>query len=400
MARTTARSTATTRGARATGARIAAAAIAAIALGACSHAIGSGDTAPSTTAAPTTGCGRKTRTYYIAADRVAWDYAPRGHNLITGKPWGDVEKTYVQSGPDRIGKVYEKSLYRAYTDASFTKLAPRPADQASMGFLGPLIQAEVGDTIVVHFKNNTPFPASMHPHGVFYAKDSEGAPYDDGTSGADKADDTVPRGGTHTYVWQVPERAGPGPRDESSVMWMYHSHVDEIADTNSGLVGPIVVTRCGMARADGSPEDVDRQEFALFTVENENQSHWLHENIQRYTGDPSSVDVDDDDFNESNLMHSINGYVYGNGPMFTMKQGERVRWYVMSMGTEVDLHTPHWHGNTVTVMGMRTDVVQLLPAAMVVADMVPDDPGIWLFHCHVNDHIRAGMLARYQVLPS
>ena len=29
----------------------------------------------------------------------------------------------------------------------------------------------------------------------------------------------------------------------------------------------------------------------------------------------------------------------------TMRQGERVRWYVMGMGTEVDLHTPHWHGN-------------------------------------------------------
>jgi hephaestin len=31
--------------------------------------------------------------------------------------------------------------------------------------------------------------------------------------------------------------------------------------------------------------------------------------------------------------------------------------------------------------------------------MVPDDPGIWLFHCHVNDHITAGMITRYQVLP-
>jgi hephaestin len=69
----------------------------------------------------------------------------------------------------------------------------------------------------------------------------------------------------------------------------------------------------------------------------------------------------------------------------------------MSMGTEVDLHTPQWHGNTVTVGGMRIDTVSLLPASMVVADMAPDNPGIWLFHCHVNDHITAGMLTRYQV---
>jgi hephaestin len=48
---------------------------------------------------------------------------------------------------------------------------------------------------------------------------------------------------------------------------------------------------------------------------------------------------------------------------------------------------------------MRMDVTSLLPAQMLVADMVPDDPGTWLFHCHVNDHILAGMATRYQVLP-
>jgi manganese oxidase len=60
-------------------------------------------------------------------------------------------------------------------------------------------------------------------------------------------------------------------------------------------------------------------------------------------------------------MHSINGSVYGNMPVITMRRGERVRWYAMDMGTEVDLHSPHWHGNTPLVNGMRMDVVQLLP---------------------------------------
>jgi hephaestin len=80
-----------------------------------------------------------------------------------------------------------------------------------------------------------------------------------------------------------------------------------------------------------------------------------------------------------------------------MKKGERVRWYVMDLGTETDLHTPHWHGNTVLVTGMRTDSLSLLPGSMVVADMVPDDVGTWLYHCHVNDHITAGMQALYTV---
>ena len=55
-------------------------------------------------------------------------------------------------------------------------------------------------------------------------------------------------------------------------------------------------------------------------------------------------------------------------------------------------------GNTVTSNGMRSDMIQLLPGMMMVSDMVPDDPGTWLFHCHVNDHIAAGMLSRYRVV--
>ena len=133
---------------------------------------------------------------------------------------------------------------------------------------------------------------------------------------------------------------------------------------------------------------------------NENLNTYLEANVRRYAepSEPGENEADGDEFEESNLMHSINGYVFGNQPMITMRRGLRVRWYTMSMGTEVDLHTPHWHGNTVAVNGMRMDTVSLLPAGMVVADMVPDDPGTWLFHCHVNDHIAAGMMTRYTVV--
>ena len=125
---------------------------------------------------------------------------------------------------------------------------------------------------------------------------------------------------------------------------------------------------------------------------NENESPYLDDNLQQFAGAPTrSIPDDRGGFEESNLMHSINGYVYGNGPLMTANAGQRVRWYLMTLGTEVDLHTPHWHGNTVTTTGMRTDVLELLPASMMTADMVPDDPGTWLFHCHVNDHIAAGM---------
>jgi FtsP/CotA-like multicopper oxidase with cupredoxin domain len=34
---------------------------------------------------------------------------------------------------------------------------------------------------------------------------------------------------------------------------------------------------------------------------------------------------------------------------------------------------------------------------MMSGDMQPDARGTWLFHCHVTDHISAGMSARYRV---
>jgi FtsP/CotA-like multicopper oxidase with cupredoxin domain len=342
----------------------------------------------------------QTRTYYIAANEVEWNYAPSGKNQITGKSFDEDASVFTKQGPDRIGSTYIKSLYQAYTDATFKTLKKRTPAEEHLGYQGPVIRGVVGDTIKVVFKNNLDRPASVHVHGVFYDKSSEGAPYADGTSGAAKNDDGVAPGATYTYTYEVPERAGPGPMDGSSVMWMYHSHTDEVADDYSGLVGPMVITKASAARADGTPNDVDREFFLQFKVSNENASPYLERNIAKFAGAPATVNTDDEDFGESNLMHSINGYVYGNEPLeaLTMKKGERVRWYLMGMGTEVDLHTPHWHGNTVTALGMRTDVVNLLPASMVVADMVPDDVGTWLFHCHVNDHISAGMITRYRVL--
>jgi hephaestin len=312
-----------------------------------------------------------------------------------------VSSKYTVRGTDRIGSTYIKSLYREYTDASFTTLKPRPPEWQHLGMLGPVIRGVVGDKIKVVFKNNLDRGASIHVHGVFYTKANEGAPYNDGTTAGDKADDAVPPGESHTYQWTVPERAGPGPMDGSSIMWMYHSHTNEVSDDYAGLVGPMIITKASMARPDGTPIDVDRELVMQFKVSNENASPYLQRNIDTFATDPTSVNPDDGDFQESNLMHTINGYVFGNQPLssMTVRKGQRVRWYLMGMGTEVDLHTPHWHGNTVLIGGMRTDVASLLPATMVTADMVPDDVGTWLFHCHVNDHITAGMLTRYRVVP-
>ena len=359
------------------------------------------------------GSSSKVRTYYVAADEVDWDYAPGGVNKMMGMKFEGYSTLFTERGPHRIGTVYRKALYREYTDDTFTRLKPRALEWEHTGILGPILRAEVGDTLRILFKNNATRPYSMHPHGVLYRKDSEGAPYDDGTSGADKADDAVPPGKTHLYTWEVPERAGPGPNDPSSIVWLYHSHTNELKDVESGLVGAMIITRRGMGDADGKPKDVDREFVCLYLLFDENVSWYLDHNIKTFTTDPKGVNnlefapVDNEGnfsgvgsgFTIANAKFAINGYIYGTGPMMTMRKGERVRWYLVALGEQFSVHTPHWHGNVVLHDGKRTNVVPLMQAQMETVDMVPDNPGIWMFHCHIDDHMDAGMVTLYKVEP-
>ena len=352
------------------------------------------------------------RTYCIAVDEIDWDYTPMGRDQMMGMPYDKMTAMWFESGKHQIGRVYHKAVYREYTDNTFSTLKKRTPEWEHLGLLGPTLHAEVGDTIQIFFKNNGTQPYSLHPHGVFYEKSSEGSYYNDGANDPSHNGIVAP-GGTHTYIWKVPERSGPGPSDPSSIVWLYHSHNFEGHDTNAGLIGTIIVTKKGMARPDGTPKDVDREFVTSYFIIDENNSPYLDQNIQAHTTEPKTVNKLDGNpgdpngnfsivgsgFIASNIRLTINGYLFGNMPMMTMHKGEHVRWYLVSLGNGFNFHTPHWHGNVVTVNGSRTDVILLSPAQMVTADMMPDNIGTWMYHCHVSDHMEAGMMAMYQVLP-
>ena len=44
-------------------------------------------------------------------------------------------------------------------------------------------------------------------------------------------------------------------------------------------------------------------------------------------------------------------------------------------------------------------MVNAQPAQMEVIDLTIDNPGTWMFHCHVDDHMDAGMNALFRILP-
>jgi len=75
-------------------------------------------------------------------------------------------------------------------------------------------------------------------------------------------------------------------------------------------------------------------------------------------------------------MHGINGYLYGNLKGLDMKNPDKVRWYLLSMGGEHDRHSATFVGNTVVKNGMRKAVIPLLPASTIEVDMQPNK-GTW-----------------------
>ncbi|XP_066496065.1 hephaestin [Tiliqua scincoides] len=338
-----------------------------------------------------------TRVYFLAIHEVDWNYAPLGKNMVTGQRITNdpAASQFLQSSKNRIGSIYKKTVYKEYTDATYTSEIPKPA---WLGFLGPIIRAEVGDTIIVHLKNFAKRPFSIHPHGVFYAKDSEGSLYPDKSSGNLKKDDALAPGGNHTYTWTVPQDHGPTADDSACLTWIYHSHVNAPKDIATGLIGPLLICREGTLKSISQRRhDVDLDFFLMFSVIDENESWQLGDNIASFCEDPGSVDKDHEGFRESNKMHAINGYVFGNLPEISVCAGEHISWHLFGMGSEVDVHTAFFHGQTLTVRGHRTDVTSLFPATFVVAEMVPQSVGKWLLSCQVHDHLQGGMEALYTV---
>jgi multicopper oxidase len=338
---------------------------------------------------------RKTRHYYIAAEAVPWDFVPAGRDEVCGLTL----PAAVLANHTRT-----KLRYIQYTDASFAARAIAPE---SLGILGPVLRGVVGEYLAVTFLNRTGQPLSMHPHGVHYDKDSEGAYYLPGPGrGA-----AVAPGAKFTYVWQLDESAGPLPGEPSSKAWLYHSHVLGDSETNLGLIGCIIVTDPKRARADGTPADVDREFATLFMIFDESGPDLTPVASAGAKSPPAGATAapgagakapvswaQAQELAQAGERYAINGQAFGNLHGLEMNEGERTRWYLFALGSETDFHTAHWHGLRVIEEGRRrTDVVDLLPATMKVADLVADNPGEWLFHCHVAEHMQEGMFARLTV---
>jgi manganese oxidase len=279
------------------------------------------------------------RDYWVAAVPTSWNIVPNGRDAIMNMP------------VDRADSIFPTVVYRRYTKG-WRKPLPNAVHSSADGLLipGPLIKARVGDLIRVHFKNMDTLrhaPHSMHFHGVHYRPSSDGA-YVPGFSGGDA--DVKPG---HTWTYRL--RAG----NDSWGVWPYHDHSPSMHDSIAGgMFGMLSILK----RHQPAP---DREFEVVFTP--------------------------------FGKFMSIDGRAFvGNTPVFKSRVGDLVQWDVMAMGSEH--HTFHVHGHRwLDPSGVPRDTVTVGPAESFQIRWREEDPGTWLYHCHVEDHMMRGMIGIYRV---
>jgi manganese oxidase len=239
---------------------------------------------------------------------------------------------------------------------------------------GPTLRVTEGDLVRVHLINHLPEPTTIHWHGVDVPTGMDGVP---GLS-----QDAVEPGDSFTYEFIANT---PGTR-------MYHSHTDTDAQIQLGLYGALIIDP-----RQPEAEHFDR-EFTYILTEKSldytpdvalGQSDILH----RDGGNGRGGDLQKDLF----LMNGRAGTAIDG---MTIAPGQKIRIRLINLGNLQ--HAMHLHGQSFRIIATDGNPVpsgfQLLKDTVLIGpgeryDLAVDgtNPGVWMFHCHINNHAANGM---------
>jgi FtsP/CotA-like multicopper oxidase with cupredoxin domain len=97
-----------------------------------------------------------------------------------------------------------------------------------------------------------------------------------------------------------------------------------------------------------------------------------------------------------NYDWTINGRPFSDTRPLTVQEGQRTRLTLNNMS--MMWHPMHLHGHTFQLTrpdgrpGPRKDTVIVLPMQKLTVDLVANNPGEWMLHCHNTYHQEAGMM--------
>ena len=366
--------------------------------------------------------------YWIQLENHPWDLCPRNVDRmlgsLTGLPMeaaGDMvftspTETHYQIHGNNIFR--DALIFRRYKPPvdggepwtvpddrkvnpwDLNERDPRERDDAgnmitgTMGTIpGPTIECDVGDDVIIHFKNRderkesdgtTPIPInkrihSLHTHGFVFAQQFDGAyplsrldlnqPISAGAEegiweqvpapggGADtlkqfknaagnafKRGDRVPPGGTFDYRWSTigwPTTAG---------VWIYHDHsIDDVTSTGAGAIGFVVIHNTNDENdVKETPAQLPNGSVNGSPIPNPEQDPQGQKVIEPPTEAQYLLL-----FHELNSFPCINGRVFlGNTPTVIAGPKTKMRFGVAGMGDHRNgFHTFHIHGHRWVIPG-------------------------------------------------
>jgi len=244
---------------------------------------------------------------------------------------------------------------------------------------GPEIRVPEGDLVRVTLRNKLSVPTTVHWHGI------HSRPEMDGPAGLNQA--AVQPGEEFVYEF-IATPAG--------TRW-YHSHADPALQVPMGLYGPLIVE----PKASIRPSTYDR-EYTLMLGE------WDSELTPDVAAGRAPRGAKDQLLRGGELgadMFLVNGKAHGAIPPLVVKEGERVLIRLINAGHMA--HPVHGHGHTFKLvatdgnpipLGMEwlKDTVLVGPAERYDLEFVADNPGVWMFHCHIEHHMANGMMTVIQ----
>jgi FtsP/CotA-like multicopper oxidase with cupredoxin domain len=291
--------------------------------------------APTLASSPVLAATGGRKEYWLQAEEVRWNIVPTGRDAMMDK------------------KVKGKTKFTAYAYRPYSAGFAAPLGPATIP--GPLIEAETGDAVVVNFRNKLGTPVTIHPHGILYSQDMDGAykgKYTDPGGFVQKHQ-------TFQYVWEA--------REGTEGAWLYHDHgpMDPIP-VYKGLFGPLLIRKAGAPRP--------TREF----------------NVAFHSFSPAATGL-------SANFSCINGRAYaGNTPTLEANVGDTVAFNVYAIDNF--FHTFHIHGHRWTdPAGVVVDNQTLGPGDSFTVAFTEDNPGRWFYHCHVFSHLHEGMNGWYIV---
>ena len=238
---------------------------------------------------------------------------------------------------------------------------------------GPEIRVREGDRVRITLQNRLPVGSTVHWHGVNLP------PAMDGPAGLNQA--PVEPGEDFTYEF-VADPAGSR---------MYHSHTDVAAQVALGLYGPLVIEPKEPTR------EYDREATYML-------SEWDLEltpdvAMGKAPRGPRDQTLSGGEWGTDLFL--MNGRAGDGIPPLEIAEGERVLVRLMNMGSLA--HPIHTHGHSFKVVAtdgnpvpegleLTKDTIMIAPGERYDIELTGDNPGVWMFHCHIESHAANGMM--------